>query len=116
MEKATGKYGLELINERGDTLVEWATSRKNHEYHVPGESREEMDVENANGVTKTELDYILTNRPDIVTDVTVINQINIGTEHRIVMSNTKLDVEVERTKLMTKRPPRVDATQIGSMN
>jgi len=28
MEKATCKYGLELRNERGDTLVEWATSRK----------------------------------------------------------------------------------------
>ena len=28
--------------------------------------------------------------------------------------NIKLDIEVERTQLMTKRPPRVDATQIGS--
>ena len=30
-----------------------------------------MDVE------KTEIDYILTNRPYVVTDVTVINQFNI---------------------------------------
>ena len=28
MERATGKCGLELRNERGDILVEWATSRK----------------------------------------------------------------------------------------
>ena len=28
MEMATGKSGLELRNERGNTLVEWATSRK----------------------------------------------------------------------------------------
>ena len=50
-----------------------------------------------NGGTKTDNDYILTNRPDIVTvtDVTVINQFNIGSDHRLVMSNTKLDVEVE---------------------
>jgi endonuclease/exonuclease/phosphatase family metal-dependent hydrolase len=47
-----------------------------------------------NGVTKTEIDYILTNRPDIITDVTVINQVNIGSDHRLVMSNIKLDVEV----------------------
>ena len=66
-----------------------------------------------NGVTKTETDYILTNRPDIVTDVTVIHQVNTGSDHRMVMSNIKLDVEVERQTLMTKRPPRVDATQIG---
>ena len=26
IEAATGKFGLELRNERGDTLVEWATS------------------------------------------------------------------------------------------
>ena len=67
-----------------------------------------------NGLTKTEIDYILTNRPDIVTDVTVINQVNIGSDHRLVMSNIKLDLGVERKQLMTKRPQRVDAAQIGS--
>ena len=25
MEMATGKFGLELRNERGDTMIEWAT-------------------------------------------------------------------------------------------
>ena len=49
-----------------------------------------------NGVTKNEIDYILANRPDIVKDVTVINQIYIGRDHRLVMSNIKLDVEGER--------------------
>ena len=61
-----------------------------------------------NGVTNTEIDYILTNRPDIVTDITVVNQVNIGCNHILVMSSITLDVEVERIKLMTKRPPRVD--------
>jgi len=28
IETATGKFGVELKNERGDTLVEWATSSK----------------------------------------------------------------------------------------
>ena len=46
METATGKFGLELRNERGDTMVEWSTKKvQNHEYHVPEESREEMDME-----------------------------------------------------------------------
>ena len=43
METATGKCELELRNERGDTLVEWETSRKYN--HVSEESREEMDME-----------------------------------------------------------------------
>ena len=49
-----------------------------------------------NGVKKNEIDDILTNRPDIVIDITFINQVNIGNDHRLVMSNIKLDVEVER--------------------
>ena len=59
---------------------------------------------------KANIGYILTNRTDIVTDVIVINQVNIGSDHRMVISNIKLDVEVEREKLMTKRPSNVDAT------
>ena len=48
-----------------------------------------------NGVTKTETDYIITNRPDIVTDVTVFNQVNIGNDNRLVMRNIKLDIKAE---------------------
>ena len=59
---------------------------QNHEYHVSEKA------------AKTDIDYILTNRLYIVTDVTVNNQINIGSEHGLVMSNMKLDVEVERNK------------------
>ena len=67
-----------------------------------------------NDVTKTDIGYLLTNKPDIVTDVTVINQVNIGSDHKLVMSNIKLDIEAERKTLMTKKLPRVDATRIGS--
>ena len=49
-----------------------------------------------NGVTKPEIDYILTNKPDIVTYVTVSNQVNIGSDHRTVTSNIRMDAEVER--------------------
>ena len=66
-----------------------------------------------NGVKKIEIYYILTNRPDTVRDVTVINQVNIGGDHNIFMNNIKLDLQVERKTFMIKRPPRVDATQIG---
>ena len=36
--------------------------------------------------------------------------INIGSDHRMVMRNINLDVEVERKS----RPPRVDTRQLGS--
>jgi len=40
---------------------------QHYEYRFPEESREEMDVETPNGVTKSDSDYNLTNRSDIVT-------------------------------------------------
>ena len=52
-----------------------------------------------NCVTKAEIHYILTNRPDIVTDIKVVNQINIGSNNRLVTSNIKLDVEEEMNKI-----------------
>ena len=37
------------------------------------------------GNTKNEIDYIMTDKPGMVTDVTVINRVNIGSDHRMVM-------------------------------
>ena len=114
METATGKCGLELRNERGDTMVEWATPGKYKIMNTVFQKKagRRWMWKRTNGVTEIEIDYILTNRPDIVTDVTVISLVNIGSDHRLVMNNIKLDVEVEKKKMMTKRPPRVDATWI----
>ena len=75
METATGKIGLELRNERGDTLVELATSRKYKNLNTMFQKKagRRWTWKSPNGVMKIEIDYILTNRPDIVTDVTFIN-------------------------------------------
>ena len=87
--------------ERGNTLVEWATSRK---YKITNAmfqkkaGRRWTTRKSPNCVMKTDIEYILTNRPDIITDVTVINQVNIGSDHRLDMSNIKLDIEVETRK------------------
>ena len=106
IEMATGKFGLELNKERGDTLVEWATSRK---YNIMNtifqkKARRRWTWKSPNGVTNTEIDYSLTNRPDILIDVTVFNQAIIESDHRMAMNNIKQDVEVERKTVMTKRP------------
>jgi len=63
----------------------------------------ERTLKSINGVTKADIDNILTNRPHIVTDVTVISQVNIRSGHEMVVSNIELDVEVERKTLMKER-------------
>ena len=49
-----------------------------------------MEVDKLKRATKTEICYILTNKPDTIT---VINRNNIGSNHISVLSNVKLDVE-----------------------
>ena len=62
METATGKFGLNLRNARGDTLIEWATPRnykiKNTIFHKNAGRR--WMWKSPNGVTKTEMDYTQT--------------------------------------------------------
>ena len=48
------------------------------------------------------IDYIMTDKPSMVTDVTVINRINIGSDHRMVMGSIKLNTRAERRKLLNK--------------
>ena len=43
METATGKFGLRLRNERDLGRMGNIKKVQYHEYHVPDESREEMD-------------------------------------------------------------------------
>ena len=64
-----------------------------------------------NSVMKTEIDYILTNKTDIVTDVTVINQVNIGSDHRMAMRNIKLVVGVERKTVRLELRNRFETLQ-----
>ena len=67
------------------------------------------------GHTRNEIDYIMTDKPSMVTDVTVINRINIGSDHRMVMGSITLNTRAERRKLLNKNTrTRVDTQMIGT--
>ena len=87
IETATGKFGLQLRNERGDTFVEWTTARKYKLVKTMFKKKagRRLTWKSPNGVTKTEIDYILTQKPDIVTDVTIINQFNFVLHYLILI-------------------------------
>ena len=71
-------------------------------------------MEKPRGKTKNEIDYIMIDKPNMITDVRVINRINIGSDHRMLMSNIRLDTKAERTKLLRKKkPPKFDTREIG---
>ena len=67
------------------------------------------------GNTKNEIDYIMTDKPSLVTDVTVINRVNIGSDYRVVMGSITLNTRAEKRKLLSKNTrARVDTQMIGT--
>ena len=116
-ERATGCFGLVQRNERADTLVEWATSKNfkimNTQFQKKAGRR--WTLRSPDGNTKNEIDYIMTDKPSMLTDVTVINRVNIGSDHRMVMGSITLNTRAERRKLLNKNTQtRVDTQMIGT--
>ena len=65
------------------------------------------------GHTRNEIDNIMTDKASMVTDVTVINRINIGRDHRMVMGTVTLNAKAERRKLLNKNTQtRIDTQMI----
>ena len=116
-ERATGCFRLSQWNERGDILVEWATSKNfkiiNTQFQKKAGSR--WTWRSPDGNTKNEIDYIMTDKPSMVTDVTVINRVNIRSDHRMVMGSITLNTRAEMRKLLNKNTrTRVDTQMIGT--
>ena len=87
MEKCTGQYGLGERNQQGDMLVKFA------EHHHGLKIVNTLFKKHCNrcwtwispnGETKNEIDYILTDKHGIFSDLSVLNSINIGSDHRMV--------------------------------
>ena len=86
------------IEMKGETLVEWATSNKfkiiNQQFQKKAGRR--WTWRSPDGNTKNEIDYTMTDKPSMVTDVTVINRLNIGGDHMMVMGSVTLNTKAER--------------------
>ena len=69
------------------------------------------------GHTKNEIAYIMTDKPSTVTEVTVMNRINNGSDHMMVLGSITLNTRAERRKLLNKNTrTRVDTQMIGTTN
>ena len=69
----------------------------------------------SDGNTNIEIDYTMTDKPSTVTDVTVINRTNIGSDHSMVMGSITLTTKAERRKLLNKNTrTRVQTQMTGT--
>ena len=116
-ERATGCFGLGQRNERRDTLVEWGTSNNFKVMNTPFQKKagRSWTWRSPDGNNKHEIDYIMTNKPSMDTDVTVINRINIESDHRMAIGSVTLNTRAERRKVLIKNTQtRVDTQIIGT--
>jgi len=61
-----------------------------------------MDMEKPKRYKEAEIDYILTSIPDIVMYLTIIDQVNVESDQKMVLSNIKLEREEHRNSLCPK--------------
>ena len=51
-----------------------------------------------NKMTKNEIDYILIIKENVINNTEIINQINLGSDHRMIGSTMTLNTKFERSK------------------
>ena len=103
-EKCTGKFGNRTRNKRGERLVEFATYNKMkiENTFFKKKSSKRSAWRSPNDTTKKEIDYFLTDTLGKVKDKSVLNQVNIGSEHRFLRCTLRIDTKKERTRMTRK--------------
>ena len=118
-ETAVGNHGIGTRNERGQMLVEFAEARSLSIMNTFFEKRLERKwTWKSPSDVKNEIDFIISNRRDIIKNVEVINKVNVGSDHRMVRGEIKIHLRRERNKLMSKPQPnlanlRIRATEFS---
>ena len=100
-----GKFGIGQRNERGEMLVNFSERYNMKIMNSVFQKRagRKWTWRSPNEETKNEIDFIITDNFNIVKDVTVINKVNIGSDHRMIASRIKFDFKIERTKMILKK-------------
>ena len=103
-ELCTGPYRQGTHNARGDSLINFAVR---HQLKIMNTMFKKSPNRRStwispNGHTKNEIDFILTNRPHTFTDVSVINSLNTGSDHRMVRGSLTINTKLERARLIQR--------------
>jgi hypothetical protein len=71
-----------------------------------------MDLEKPKWKTFNETDFILTNKKYMVKDVTVLNNFNTGSDHRLVQSKLGINTKWERKKLTDRKITKINVQKL----
>lgn len=101
-ETSLGCHGIGERNERGHLLLQFLLHHQlaamNTFFKKP-EHRKWTWV-SPDSRTRNEIDFIITDKKQIIADVTVLNRLSIGSDHRMVRAKVLLNLRTERSKLV----------------
>jgi len=99
-----GRFGTGTRNTRGDALINFLQSENlfcmNSFFQKPENRR--WTWRSPDSTYKNEIDFTLSNKKYIVKDVTVLNQFDTDSDHRLVRAKIQINTRAERNKLTRK--------------
>src|SRR5271156_2457386 len=105
-----GPYGTGQRNERGDRLIEFATSRKlyigNSKFQK--KSSRKWTWKRPDGSTKNEIYFIIASHENIIENLTVLNRVNTVSNHRLIRGSFNFKTGIDRAKLVKSQTPKID--------
>ncbi|CAG4945202.1 unnamed protein product [Parnassius apollo] len=108
-ELKLGKFGVGQRNRRGQQLADFMEKEGLFMMNSFFQKRphRKWTWSSPDGSTKNEIDFIMTTRRQLFSDVSVIARVKTGSDHRMVRGTLNLNVKLERSRLMksTLRPP-----------
>ncbi|ELT97455.1 hypothetical protein CAPTEDRAFT_193412 [Capitella teleta] len=109
-----GEQGLGERNERGERLVQFATSKnlKITNTYFEKKSSRKWTWRSPNGETKNQIDFIMTNKKDIILNTEVIQRLNTGSDHRLVRSTIRTNHRLERSKMVRRPAPKINIEKL----
>lgn len=105
-ETSIGNFSYDRRNERGDTLLNFLQQHNMfavNSFFLARPQRKWTWI-SPDGVTKNEIDFIITSHKSLIQNITVLNNFTTGSDHRMVCAKIAINTRVERAKLVEKTP------------
>ncbi|KAJ8710186.1 hypothetical protein PYW07_009552 [Mythimna separata] len=110
-ELRVGQFGFGRRNHRGHLLASFLEKEGLYMMNSVFKKREyrRWTWQSPDGATKNEIDFILSTKKQIFNDVSVINAVKTGSDHRMVRGTLNINIKLERSRLVrsTLRPAQI---------
>lgn len=116
-EKGLGPFGIGERNDRGERLLDFVASR----HLVIGNTLFKKSLnrywtwESPNATTHNLIDYIISDRRDILIDVATVPKVDMGSDHRVVRAKVRINKKMERLRMLKRpRKRRIDLNKLAT--